>query len=58
MKIAIVGTCLTSRFLAPYDNKYFEICAMNYSFEELPRVTRIFDLHIVGVDGDYRIKNE
>jgi len=58
MKIAIVGTCLTSRFLAPFDNKDFEIWAMNYSFEELPRVTRIFDLHSVGVDGDYRIKNE
>ena len=46
MKVAIVGTCPSSRMLAPYDDNSWEIwtCSPD-NVDRLPRVTRWFELH-------------
>jgi hypothetical protein len=47
MKIALVGTCPSSRMLAPYSNGDWEIwaCSPGNAFGLLPRVTRWFEIH-------------
>lgn len=45
-KVAIVGTCPSSRMLAPYDDDNWEIWACSPdNAGKLPRVTRWFELH-------------
>jgi hypothetical protein len=46
MKIAIVGTCPSSRMLAPYNDESWEIwtCSPD-NVDRLPRVSRWFELH-------------
>lgn len=43
-KVAILGK-LPTKFKAPFDNKDWDIWACNYHLEELPRITRWFDIH-------------
>lgn len=47
MKVALVGTCPSSRMLAPYANGDWEIwaCSPGNAFGQLPRVTRWFEIH-------------
>jgi hypothetical protein len=47
MKVALVGTCPSSRMLAPYTNGDWEIwaCSPGNAFGLLPRVTRWFEIH-------------
>lgn len=47
MKVALVGTCPSSRMLAPYANGDWEIwaCSPGNAFGKLPRVTRWFEIH-------------
>ena len=55
MKVAIVGTAPSSRILAPYDDKSWEIwaCSPNLdlhqnTFGNLPRISKFFELHKIG----------
>jgi hypothetical protein len=49
-KIAIIGTAPTSRGLAPYEDASYEIWACSPgNMGQVPRVTRWFELHDVGV---------
>jgi hypothetical protein len=47
MRVALVGTCPSSRMLAPYANGDWEIwaCSPGNAFGLLPRVTRWFEIH-------------
>ena len=47
MRVALVGTCPSSRMLAPYTNGDYEIwaCSPGNAFGLLPRVTRWFEIH-------------
>jgi hypothetical protein len=47
MKVALVGTCPSSRLLAPYTNGDWEIwaCSPGNAYGILPRVTRWFEIH-------------
>jgi len=47
MKVALVGTCPSSRMLAPFTNGDWEIwaCSPGNAFGLLPRVTRWFEIH-------------
>jgi hypothetical protein len=47
VKIALVGSCPSSRMLAPYSNGDWEIwaCSPANAFGVLPRVTRWFEIH-------------
>lgn len=46
MKVAIVGTCPSSRMLAPFNNPDWEIWACSVdNMNRLPRVDRWFELH-------------
>lgn len=47
MKVALVGTCPSSRLLAPYTNGDWEIwaCSPGNAFGILPRVSRWFEIH-------------
>lgn len=44
MKVAILGK-LASKFNAPFDDDTWEIWTLNYHKEELPRISRWFDIH-------------
>jgi len=44
LKIGIVG-CSDTKSLAPYDDKSWEIWAMNNAFNHIPRPTRWFEIH-------------
>src|ERR1700719_2764774 len=46
MRVAIVGTCPSSRMLAPFDDNSWEIwtCSPD-NVGKLPRITRWFELH-------------
>lgn len=48
-KVAILGKLIT-KFDAPFDNPEWEIWTLNYHNEELPRVTRWFDIHATGAN--------
>lgn len=47
MKVALIGTCPSSRMLAPFSNGDWEIwaCSPGNAFGILPRVTRWFEIH-------------
>lgn len=47
MKIALVGTCPSSRMLAPYDDESWEIwaCSPDNAYGRLPRVSEWFEIH-------------
>lgn len=47
MKVALVGTCPSSRMLAPFTNGDWEIwaCSPGNAYGQLPRVTRWFEIH-------------
>ena len=47
MRAALVGTCPSSRMLAPYANGDWEIwaCSPGNAYGQLPRVTRWFEIH-------------
>ena len=47
MKVALVGTCPSSRMLTPYSNGDWEIwaCSPGNAYGLLPRVTRWFEIH-------------
>lgn len=47
MKVALIGTCPSSRLLAPYTNGDWEIwaCSPGNAYGVLPRVTRWFEIH-------------
>jgi hypothetical protein len=47
LKVALVGTCPSSRMLAPYSNGEWEIwaCSPGNAYGILPRVTRWFEIH-------------
>lgn len=47
MKVALVGTCPSSRLLAPYSDSSWEIwaCSPDNAFGRLPRVSAWFELH-------------
>lgn len=43
-KVAILGK-LDTKFKAPFDDTNWDIWAFNYHKEQLPRITRWFDIH-------------
>lgn len=47
MKIALVGTCPSSRMLAPYADKSWEIwaCSPDNAYGRLPRISAWFEIH-------------
>ena len=47
MKVALVGTCPSSRMLAPYSDTTWEIwaCSPDNAFGRLPRVNAWFEIH-------------
>ena len=47
MKIALVGTCPSSRMLAPYGDESWEIwaCSPDNAYGRLPRVSEWFEIH-------------
>jgi len=47
LKVALVGTCPSSRMLAPYDDQSWEIwaCSPDNAYGRLPRVTKWFEIH-------------
>lgn len=47
LKVALVGTCPSSRMLAPYDDPSWEIwgCSPGNAYGAIPRVTRWFEIH-------------
>lgn len=46
MRVAIIGTCPSSRMLAPFDDESWEIWACSVdNIGKLPRVSRWFELH-------------
>ena len=47
MRVALIGTCPSSRMLAPFSNGDWEIwaCSPGNAFGILPRVTRWFEIH-------------
>jgi hypothetical protein len=47
LKVALVGTCPSSRLLAPYEDSSWEIwaCSPGNAFGFLPRVTKWFEIH-------------
>lgn len=48
-KVAILGKLLT-KFDAPFDNSDWDIWAFNWHNEQLPRVTKWFDIHANGAN--------
>lgn len=48
-KVAILGK-LPTKFKAPFDDKKWDIWTLNYHNEELPRVTKWFDIHAQGAN--------
>lgn len=48
-KVAILGK-LPTKFDAPFDNKDWDIWAFNWHNEQLPRITRWFDIHANGTN--------
>ena len=44
-KVALLGK-LVSKFNAPWEDMSWDIWTLNYHYEQLPRVTLWFDLHI------------
>lgn len=48
-KVAILGK-LPTKSKAPFDDKKWDIWTLNYHNEELPRVTKWFDIHAQGAN--------
>jgi hypothetical protein len=48
-KVAILGK-LPTKFKAPFDDKKWDIWTLNYHNEEMPRVTKWFDIHAHGAN--------
>lgn len=48
-KVAILGK-LPTKFKAPFDDKKWDIWTLNYHNEEIPRVTKWFDIHAQGAN--------